>query len=69
MSSALAAGSGPVQQTVIEPRAGWQLIDWKELRQYRDLFFFLVWRDIKVRYSQTVLGAGWAVAISPAMAS
>ena len=47
--------------TVIEPKSGWQLIDWKELKEYRDMFFFLVWRDIKGRYAQSVLGVGWAV--------
>ena len=46
---------------IIEPRPGWQLIDFRELWQYRDLFYFLVWRDIKVRYAQSVLGIGWAV--------
>lgn len=48
-------------QTIIEPKSGWQLIDWKELRTYRDLYYFLVWRDIKVLYKQTVLGFGWAI--------
>ena len=48
-------------QILIEPASGWQLIDWKELREYRDLFYFLVWRDIKVLYKQTVLGFTWAV--------
>ena len=48
-------------QTVIEPKTGWQLIDWKELRSYKDLYYFLVWRDIKVLYKQTVLGFAWAV--------
>jgi lipopolysaccharide transport system permease protein len=48
-------------QTIIEPKKGWQLIDWKELREYRDLFFFLVWRDIKVLYKQTILGFAWAI--------
>jgi len=48
-------------QTVIEPKSGWQLIDWKELRQYRDLYYFLVRRDIKVLYKQTVLGSAWAI--------
>lgn len=48
-------------QTIIEPRPGWQLLDWQELRQYRDLFYFLVWRDIKVLYKQTVLGFSWAI--------
>lgn len=47
--------------TVIEPRSGWQVINWKELKQYRDLFFFLVWRDIKIVYKQTVLGFLWAL--------
>ncbi len=46
---------------VIKPRKGWQLIDFKELKEYRDLFYFLVTRDIKVRYKQTVLGGLWAV--------
>ncbi len=51
---------------VIEPQKGWQLIDLQELREYRDLFFFLVWRDIKVLYAQTILGFAWAI-IQPAM--
>ena len=49
------------QQTVIEPRSGWQAIDWRELWEYRDLFYFLVWRDVKVLYKQTVLGFSWAI--------
>jgi len=47
--------------TVIEPKSGWQLIDFKELREYRDLFFFIVWRDVKVLYAQTILGLSWAI--------
>jgi lipopolysaccharide transport system permease protein len=47
--------------TIIKPRSGWQLIDFKELREYRDLFYFLVWRDIKVLYAQTILGFSWAI--------
>lgn len=47
--------------TIIKPRSGWQIIDFKELKEYRDLFFFLVWRDIKVLYAQTVLGFCWAI--------
>lgn len=50
-----------VPQTIIEPKEGWRLIDWQELRDYKDLFYFLVWRDIKVLYKQTVLGFAWAV--------
>lgn len=45
----------------IKPKKGWQLIDFKELKEYRDLFYFLVVRDIKVRYKQTVLGGLWAI--------
>jgi lipopolysaccharide transport system permease protein len=45
---------------VIEPSSGWALIGWRELWEYRELFGFLVWRDVKVRYKQTVLGAAWA---------
>lgn len=47
--------------TIIKPRSGWQLIDFAELWHYRDLFYFLVWRDIKARYAQSVLGFGWAL--------
>lgn len=46
---------------VIEPARGWQVINWRELREYRDLFYFLIDRDIKVLYKQTVLGFGWAI--------
>lgn len=46
---------------VIEPSGRWPKIDFGELWAYRGLFFFLVWRDIKVRYAQTVIGAGWAI--------
>jgi hypothetical protein len=47
--------------TIIEPVSGLRIDDFKELREYRDLFFFLVWRDIKVLYAQTVLGFAWAI--------
>lgn len=47
--------------TIIGPPKKWEVIDFKELHQYRDLFFFLIWRDIKVVYAQTVLGFGWAL--------
>jgi lipopolysaccharide transport system permease protein len=53
-------------RTVIEPPAGWQWINFGELWKFRELLFFLAWRDIKVRYKQTVLGAAWAV-LQPAM--
>ena len=47
--------------TIIAPKSGWQIINLKELKEYRDLFYFLVWRDIKVMYAQTVMGFLWAI--------
>jgi lipopolysaccharide transport system permease protein len=55
-----------VPTTVLEPDRGWRLVNTRELWRYRELLFFLVWRDVKVRYKQTVLGAAWAV-LQPAM--
>ena len=51
---------------VIEPKKGWQLINWKEIIEYKDLFYFLILRDIKALYKQTVLGFTWAI-IRPVM--
>src|SRR5947207_3393902 len=45
----------------IRPSPGWRAIDFRELWRYRELLYFLVWRDVKVRYKQTVLGALWAL--------
>lgn len=45
----------------IEPSRGWVSLRLGELWEYRELIYFLIWRDIKVRYKQTVLGAAWAV--------
>jgi lipopolysaccharide transport system permease protein len=47
--------------TVIRPVSSWQLINFRELWQFRDLLYFLMWRDVKVRYKQTLLGAAWAI--------
>jgi lipopolysaccharide transport system permease protein len=47
--------------TFIAPRRGWRLINLAELWHYRELLYFLAWRDIKVRYKQAVLGAAWAI--------
>ncbi len=47
--------------TVIRPSAGWVPLDLTELWAYRELLYFLTWRDIKVRYKQTALGAAWAI--------
>jgi lipopolysaccharide transport system permease protein len=48
-------------ELLIKPSTGWQAINCRELWRYRDLFWFLVWRDIKLRYRQTILGMAWAV--------
>ncbi|MBN1477970.1 ABC transporter permease [Candidatus Sumerlaeota bacterium] len=48
---------------VIEPPRGWIAVNFRELWQYRELFGFLVWRDIKVKYKQTLLGAIWAILV------
>lgn len=48
-------------ETTVEPSKGWQFPDFAEIVQYRDLLKFLVMRDIKVRYRQTLLGVVWAV--------
>jgi len=47
--------------STIEPTRGWQFIPFKEVWRYRELAYFLCWRDVKVRYKQTVLGALWAI--------
>ena len=54
-------GSQNERVTVIEPASGWEFPDFKELKAYQDLFYFLVWRDIKVLYAQTILGFSWAI--------
>src|SRR5919106_1812313 len=46
---------------VIEPRKGLFHLDLKSIWEYRELLYFLVWRDLKVRYKQTIIGIGWTV--------
>ena len=48
-------------ETTIHPPGGWAPLNFGELWEYRELLYFLTWRDIKVRYKQTVLGAAWAI--------
>lgn len=48
-------------ETVIRPKKTFSLADLRELWNYRGLLFFFTWRDFKVRYKQTVVGAGWAI--------
>ena len=55
---------GAIQEyplTIIRPSRGWAALRWRELWEYRELLYFLVWRDVKVRYKQTVFGVAWAV--------
>ena len=47
--------------TVIAPATGWRLLPAREVWRYRELLYFFIWRDVKVQYKQTVLGAAWAV--------
>ena len=48
-------------EIIIKPKTGWQLINWQEIREYKDLIYFLILRDIKALYKQTVLGFSWAI--------
>lgn len=50
-------------ELVLRARHGWIAVDWQELFQFRELLYFLVWRDVKVRYKQTALGVAWAVLV------
>lgn len=48
-------------ELVIRPKEKWWQFDWKEIWSFRDLFYFLTWRDVKVKYKQTVVGVAWAI--------
>ena len=52
----------PIVQVIESPR-GWININWAEIWRYRELFGFLVWRDIEVKYKQTLLGFAWAILV------
>ena len=54
-------------ELVVRPRKGWQAIDLREIWFHRELLGFLVWRDVKIRYKQTLLGSLWAI-LQPLMA-
>jgi lipopolysaccharide transport system permease protein len=62
--TAVNAGEVPVFR--IEPRGRWAALRLRDLWEYRELLYFLAWRDIKVRYKQTALGAAWAI-LQPVM--
>ena len=50
-----------IRKIIIKPPSGWSALDLHDLWIYRELIFFMTWRDLKVRYKQTLLGASWAV--------
>ncbi len=50
-----------LKRIIIKPSSGWAALDLKDLWVYRELVYFMTWRDLKVRYKQTLLGASWAV--------
>ena len=56
------------QVTIIKPQGRWPRLRLHDVWEYRDLLYFLVWRDVKVRYKQTALGAAWAI-LQPVMAT
>src|SRR4026207_1761528 len=51
----------PEPLVVIQPSKRWSILSFKDIWAYRELLFFLTWRDVKVRYKQTALGAAWAI--------
>lgn len=59
--NASAPATEPQSHYRIAPTRGWVALQLRELWNYRELMYFLVWRDVKVRYKQTALGAAWAI--------
>ena len=53
----------PLEELVIEPRKGFRGLDWPELWRFRELLYFLIWRDVKVKYKMAILGFAWAVGV------
>ncbi|MBI3760928.1 MAG: ABC transporter permease, partial [Chloroflexi bacterium] len=62
----MASTADALPKTIIRPSRGLAPLNLRELWEYRELIYFLIWRDVKVRYKQTALGAAWAV-IQPVM--
>ena len=60
-SNSLRTTEAALSVTIIRPSKGWVPLKLRELWEYRELLYFFIWRDIKVRYKQTVLGAAWAI--------
>jgi lipopolysaccharide transport system permease protein len=61
MTTADGTARVPIRPLRIEPPRGWTSFGVRELWQYRELYYFLTWRDVKTRYVQTFLGGGWAI--------
>jgi lipopolysaccharide transport system permease protein len=61
MSAKAESQIGTLPTFSIDPPSSWTSIGFRELWDYRELLYFLIWRDVKVRYKQTALGAAWAV--------
>lgn len=59
--TARATTGAAIPSVIIRPTSGWVALKIHELWEYRELLYFLIWRDLKVRYKQTALGAAWAV--------
>ena len=59
--SIVRAGGGSRRRTVIKPSSGWAALRIHEIWSFRDLLYFLVWRDLKVRYRQTAFGVAWVL--------
>lgn len=53
----------PGEELVLRARSGWSPVDWRELLSHRELLFFLIWRDVKVKYKQAFFGFAWAVLV------
>lgn len=62
------ASASPIVTTIVQPRRSFWNLELGHLWEYHELLFFLVWRDVKVRYKQTALGVAWAV-LQPLMAT
>lgn len=61
MNPTLSEAADTVPTIIIEPPKKWVPVDFREIWQYRELLYFFVWRDVKVRYKQTGLGFAWAI--------
>jgi lipopolysaccharide transport system permease protein len=60
-AASLSRSGSELPVTIIRPSRGWISLNLRDLWEYRELLYFLTWRDVKVRYKQTVLGAAWAI--------